>query len=95
MSIETLASIFRKADVLLQRSDNDFSWSGWRDGDEARREVDSIVQALESGEIPDPLDMKVLFAPTGPLQEVSLSSGWASEFLALAREFDRALAELR
>jgi hypothetical protein len=30
----------------------------------------------------------VLFAPTGPLQELSLSSGWADDFLKLASRFD-------
>ncbi|HEX8181606.1 MAG TPA: hypothetical protein VF525_18845 [Pyrinomonadaceae bacterium] len=36
--------------------------------------------------------MEVLFAPTGPMQEVSLSSGWGEEFLALAERFDEAMA---
>jgi len=30
-----------------------------------------------------------LFAPTGPIQEVSLSSGWGQEFLELAERFDK------
>jgi hypothetical protein len=33
----------------------------------------------------------VLFAPTGPIQEVSISSGWGNEFLDLAERFDRAV----
>jgi hypothetical protein len=28
------------------------------------------------------------FAPTGPMQEVALSSGWGEELGALARRFD-------
>jgi hypothetical protein len=35
----------------------------------------------------------VLFLPTGPIQEVSLSSGWAQEFLDLADRYDQAVAE--
>ena len=31
-----------------------------------------------------------LFLPTGPIQEVSLSSGWGDEFVALADRFDLA-----
>jgi len=34
--------------------------------------------------------MRVLFAPTGPIQEVSLSSGWGDAFLKIAEQFDRA-----
>ena len=36
------------------------------------------------------LDMSVLFAATGPIQEVSLSSGWDDAFLKIAEQFDRA-----
>jgi hypothetical protein len=35
--------------------------------------------------------LRFLFAPTGPLQETSMASGWAAEFLALAARFDDAV----
>jgi len=38
--------------------------------------------------------MSVLFAPTGPIQEVSLSSGWGQGFLKLAEDFDAAVERL-
>jgi hypothetical protein len=38
--------------------------------------------------------LKILFAPTGDLQETSLSGGWADEFLALSSRFDAALEKL-
>ena len=34
----------------------------------------------------------MLFAPTGPIQEVSLSSGWGDVFIELAERFDDAMA---
>jgi hypothetical protein len=54
-------------------------------------ELDGQIAAVVSGVLPPPLDLRVLFAPTGPIQEVSLSSGWAWEFLATAERFDRAV----
>jgi hypothetical protein len=33
----------------------------------------------------------IVFAPTGPMQEVSLSRGWGQEFLTLAERFDAAM----
>lgn len=33
----------------------------------------------------------IAFTSTGPMQEVSLSSGWGQEFLALAKRFDAAM----
>lgn len=38
--------------------------------------------------------LKILFAPTGNLQETSISGGWADEFLALSARFDAALEKL-
>ena len=46
---------------------------------------------INTGSLSDRADLTVLFAPTGPIQEVSLRSGWAEEFLMLAEEFDAAL----
>jgi hypothetical protein len=56
----------------------------------ALQEIDDLIVALEGGQTPPRPRMSVLFAPTGPIQEVSLSSGWGEEFLALAARFDAA-----
>jgi hypothetical protein len=53
--------------------------------------MDGPILKIRRGEI-SRLTLNVLFAPTGPIQEVSISSGWADEFLAIAREYDRAAA---
>jgi hypothetical protein len=36
--------------------------------------------------------LDVLLLPTGSIEEVSLSSGWAHEFLELASRYDAAIA---
>ena len=41
--------------------------------------------------MPDRMDLALLFAPTGNIQEVAESSGWSHEFLALAKRFDAAI----
>jgi len=88
---EPLISVFREARSLLARPDNGFAWSSWESHEAALSEIDAIVAALESGKAPNLLDMRVLFAATGPIQEVSLSSGWSQDFLDLAARFDVAL----
>jgi hypothetical protein len=85
-----LIQVLREARALLAVPDNDFVWSGWEDGATAFVEMDRWITDLENGAIPRRLDLAVLFAPTGPIQEVSLSSGWGLEFLALASRFDAA-----
>ncbi len=85
-----LRDVLREARDLLALPGNCFDWSSWRDAHAALHEVDSLIEALEVNRLPSRLTVRVLFAPTGPIQEVSLSSGWAHEFLALAERFDRA-----
>lgn len=83
-----LRDVLLEARALLARPDNNFDWSWWRDAQEALRAVDRQIAALERGW---PAAARELFAPTGPMQEVSISSGWADEFLALAERFDAAM----
>lgn len=92
---EALIDVFARTREALARPDNDFSWSSWRNADDALAEVDAILIALRAGKRPGALQMSVLFAPTGPIQEVSLSSGWGDEFLKLADDFDAAIEALQ
>ncbi len=90
--MEELLAVLQRTREALSRPGNDFAWSRWRDAEEAVREVDGMIATLRSGRLPDKLQMQVLFAPTGPIQEVSISSGWDQEFIQLAGDFDSALA---
>jgi hypothetical protein len=90
-SVGELLAVFLEARRRLAAPDNDFSWSGWATCEEALGEIDNVIAKLEAGQMPAPLQMQVLFAPTGPIQEVSISSGWGDEFLKLAAAFDAAL----
>lgn len=76
---------------LLAQPDNDYSWSSFLDNDAALEEIDAIVTEIQStGHAP--LMLRVLFAPTGPIQEVAISSGWGETFLVVADRFDVAWA---
>ncbi len=82
--------VLREARALIARPGNDFSWSSFIDQEAALDEIDRHIARLEAGEARAG-DMAVLFLPTGPIQEVSLSSGWGDEFVALADRFDKAV----
>lgn len=83
-----LRDVLLEARSLVAQPGNNFDWSCWEDAPAALREID----ALGRGETPARRSLSVLFAPTGPLQEVGLSSGWAGAFSALANRFDAAEA---
>jgi len=85
-----LLEVLRESRALLARPENDYLWSSWEDGAAALEEVDGIIAAIEQGQ---PLSRwwSVIFAPTGPMQEVSLSSGWGDAFITLADRWDAAM----
>ena len=87
---EELVEILEAAKRLLSIPKNDFSWSSWASAADAIRELDVQIAAINAGKPPPRSDLAVLFAPTGQIQEVSLSSGWADDFLSLAARFDAA-----
>jgi hypothetical protein len=89
----SLAIVLRRIADLLSRDDADTSWSGY-ETDELRSEIQRLLGKTESAELlaeADKACLRVLFLPTGPLQETSLSSGWGREFLELALRIDQAL----
>jgi hypothetical protein len=83
-----LVHVLEAAIELVSLPDNDFSWSSWESSDAARSGMKGMINLLEQGCLPKRVKVSVLFAPTGPLQEVSLSSGWAETFLKVAEKFD-------
>jgi hypothetical protein len=84
--LQKLIAILKETRAFLTSADSDFSWSSWADQNQALSEIDSIIAELERGVV---RDIRVLFAPTGPIQEVSLSSGWGEKFPELAERFDK------
>ncbi|WP_432994266.1 hypothetical protein [Dactylosporangium sp. CA-233914] len=81
-----LLAVLADVRAMLARPDNDYAWSSFRDTDAALAELDELAAAVRAGTVPAALN--ILFAPTGPIQEVAISSGWGAEFLVLADRFD-------
>jgi hypothetical protein len=91
-SMRPLIQVLQDTRAFLMRPGNDFAWSSWEGPEQAISEIDGFIEELTAGRMPDRLAMGVLFAPTGQIQEVSVSSGWGDEFLHLAERFDAAEA---
>ncbi|MES2596990.1 MAG: hypothetical protein V4662_16720 [Verrucomicrobiota bacterium] len=90
-----LVAVLKEARAWLSLPDNDFVWSGWEDANEALAELDLFIERVAANSVFDDLNLRVLFAVTGPIQETSLSSGWGREFCELAARFDQALAHYK
>lgn len=87
-----LVAVLTEARARLANPDSDFTWSSWEDSAAAVAEIDHHLASIERGTIPR-LSLSTIFAPTGPMQEVAISSGWSREFLALADRCDDALSK--
>ena len=83
-----MITLLRETRSCLQHPGNDFTWSRWDDSKHALKDFDDYILSLETGLPTDPSELSMLFGPTGSIQEVSLSSGWGTEFLTLAERFD-------
>jgi hypothetical protein len=88
-----LLEILQEVRALLALPSNDFAWSSWADAGAALAELDDFIARIETGQRFAQVDLSVLFAPTGPIQEVSVSSRWGDEFCEAAARFDGAFAK--
>ena len=75
----------------MARASQDADWSAMGISD-IMAVLDRGITAIELGNELNRNELKLLFAPTGALQETSLSNGWAEEFLSLSGQFDRLIS---
>ena len=83
-----LVELLHATDELVRLPDNDFTWSSWGNVSEASSELRLLIERVQNRDVPSEVEIGVIYAPTGPLQELSLSSGWADTFLRVADKYD-------
>ncbi|ACT03324.1 hypothetical protein [Paenibacillus sp. JDR-2] len=67
----------------------DLFWSSYNSVSEILEEIDSYVIRLTAMDIEVMKDIQFFIAPTGSMQEISISNGWASEFVAISGMLDQ------
>ncbi len=90
---EEVARILESVLEVVARPDTDVSWSSFDEPEQAVAELRDLIRRVRQPD-PDPAvwqRISLLFAPTGSLQEISISSGWGQGFLSVAQRMDRAL----
>jgi hypothetical protein len=88
-----LVSVLLEARKLLARPGNNFIWTHWEGTEHSLAELDALIAEVTRGQVPKSM-LQTAFAPTGPIQEVSVTSGWGQEFLDISSRFDAALERL-
>lgn len=85
-----LVDVLAASIELVSLDGNDFTWSSWPDRESAKHELSELLESVREGRIPQRLSVSVLYAATGPMQALSMSSGWVDTFVKLAGYFDAA-----
>jgi hypothetical protein len=85
--IDILGQVIR----LIESGEPDVTWSGYDTVDDVLLDLADHIDRLAKNDLSKRKELEILFAPTGALQELSISSGWGEQFLTLAERFDRAM----
>jgi hypothetical protein len=88
--IDILNEIIR----IVRRSEIDVVWSGYDTTDDVLSDLTGHIARLTNNDLSRRKELKILFAPTGPLQEIALSSGWGDQFLSIAERFDQEMKKI-
>lgn len=86
MDIPIIQVLRRTGELLATSGDSDWTPST---AAETGAELTTIVAAIEAGREVDRDGLRMLFLPTGAVQEISMANGWAEEMQRLADVVDR------
>ena len=86
-----LLKVLRRCRDLVASSE-DSDWS-CMDARCILERLKHYIDQLETASSVDLDELTFLFVVTGPLQETSMSNGWAMEYLVLAERFDEIIGE--
>jgi hypothetical protein len=87
----TIAEALRRTLALVEASQT--SAYAPQTAEDIAHELGAALAALASGERVDRFRLKVLFAPTGVIQETAIDNGWGEEFLWLSERLDASLED--
>lgn len=87
MTNADLINTLEKLLELVQHS-QESAWASM-EIDEIQKELGQYIKEIKVGNLKNLKKLQVLFAPTGPIQEISLDNGWGEQFVKLAGEIDR------
>jgi len=91
MEISILQKQLQRLKYLLSQPSTDVSYSKYISPKEVIDELDLIEKKVLKFDDVAVNKLLFLIAPTGDLQEISISSGWGYEFLDIAEAIERAL----
>jgi hypothetical protein len=92
-----ISVIINTLDILKKKissPETNILYSRFDTKDEVINELDTHIQRLQKEDFSKIEELIILFAPTGDLQEISISSGWGQLYLTLSERFDLAIKDV-
>lgn len=83
-----LLEIVNEVIEICEVSPQHIDWAGYRDQAELLEDLRDHVRRLHAGDTSGLSELRVLFLPSGPLQDIAIDSGWHNKFMTLASRFD-------
>ena len=93
MRHQEVIDILNEVIRIVESAETDVVWSGYDSAAVVLADLTEHVERVTRKDFSRRREIKLLFAPTGPLQEISLSSGWGAQFLGIVKRFDSAIKD--
>ncbi len=90
VSADAVVEVVLEVVAILQAGPQELLWTQYRATADLMAELRRLADRVAAGDHAAVNDLKLLFAPTGTLQTVSIDSGWGFAYLDLAERFDKA-----
>jgi hypothetical protein len=95
MKLDELIQVLHQVITYYRLPDTDVCFSRYDMTEDAIKDMQSIIDSLKNNELSVLDKLSLLFAPTGSVQEISMSSGWGEEYIEISSHVDRLIAELK
>jgi hypothetical protein len=89
----TLVDLLERTKVLIDGSEE--SCYAGLSPTEIGMDLSIAIDALNKGDEIDRDQLRMHFAPTGPLQETAMMSGWTDEYMKISERFDSAVEAIK
>lgn len=89
--MEKQEEIIKIVDTVIEivtTNEQDIVWSYYDSVSDLVADLNDIKKRIGNSEKRWRIELTLLFAPTGALQEIALSSGWSEKYLKLASRID-------
>ena len=93
MNIESAQEQIARLKYLISLPSTDICWSSYNSVNDAIEELEKLEKGIAKQDEKSINKLLFLLLPTGELQEISISSGWADEFLVIAERLETALGK--